>query len=210
MSAAAAAETAPAGAGKKGKKKLLIMIVALLVVVLAGGGAAVFMMKKKAADAEAAEGDDEGAAPAHHAAKVDPKHPPTFLPLEPFVVNLADKEAERYAQIGVTLEIDDAHFAEEMKTYMPAIRNSVLMILAHKTSQQLLERAGKESLAAEIQREAVRPLGIEIEPEDDDEAADKPAKADDGEHKPKKKKKRKKAAEHNPVTRVLFSNFIVQ
>ncbi len=35
------------------------------------------------------------------------------------------------------------------------------MILAHKTSQELLERAGKEQLAAEILRETVRPLGID-------------------------------------------------
>ena len=45
---------------------------------------------------------------------------------------------------------------------MPAIRNAILMILAHKTSHELLERAGKEQLAAEILRETVRPLGITI------------------------------------------------
>ncbi len=31
---------------------------------------------------------------------------------------------------------------------MPAIRNAILMILAHKTSQELLDRDGKEQLAA--------------------------------------------------------------
>ena len=45
---------------------------------------------------------------------------------------------------------------------MPAIRNTILMVLAHKTSTELLDRDGKEKLAAEIMREAVRPLGIEI------------------------------------------------
>ena len=47
---------------------------------------------------------------------------------------------------------------------MPAIRNAILMILAHKSAAELLERTGKEALAAEIMRESVRPMGIEIEP----------------------------------------------
>src|SRR6185369_12807120 len=79
--------------------------------------------------------------------------------------NLADRDAERFAQIGITLELEDPKFADELKAYMPAIRNGVLMVLAHKTSAQMLGRKGKEALAAEIMREAVRPLGIEIDEE---------------------------------------------
>jgi flagellar FliL protein len=45
---------------------------------------------------------------------------------------------------------------------MPAIRNAILMILANKTSKELLYREGKELLAQEILREAVRPMGIEV------------------------------------------------
>lgn len=213
MSAAPAAP-AEGDAPKKGSKKLII-IGAAVAVLLAGGGGAFFMMKKKA-DAEAAaaaEGEDgeaEHAAPGKQAKK--PEHgkdehkgPPTFVPLDPFIVNLADKEVDRYAQIGVTLEIDDPKTADQLKAYMPAIRNGILMVLAHKTSAELLERKGKEALAAEIMRETVRPLGIEIEaPEATDEAA-----AED-EDKPKKKKKKKAPAVDNPVKHVHFSNFIIQ
>ena len=217
----AAAPTVDAGAAvpaKKGKKKLVILLAVVLLVVLAGGGGAVFFMKKKAHDALQAQAD-EGAAPAaeHAVARHDAKHPPIFLPLDPFVVNLADKETERYAQIGITLELEDAKFADDMKAYMPAIRNAVLMILAHKTSAELLERSGKEKLAGQIQREAARSMGIEIdEPDDEDTEAAKP-KADDDEAAPKKsakakaKAKSKKAkAAANPVRRVHFANFIVQ
>jgi len=163
-------------------------------------------VKKKAADAAAAaaeEGDDdEEHAPAKSAHKGKDAHAavPTFLPIDPFVVNLADREHERFAQIGVTLQVDDAKAADQLKLYMPAIRNGVLMVLAHKTSAELLERAGKEKLASEIMREAVRPLGIEIPDEDEEPAADE---------KPTKKKK-KKAPEHNPVEKVHFSSFIIQ
>jgi flagellar FliL protein len=214
MSAAAVpVEGAPPA---KGKKKLIIIIAAVLLLVLAGGGGALFVMKKKAAEAAAAAEEEEGdEAPAREGKgkakadnKHDPAHPPTFLPLEAFVVNLADKDADRYAQIGVTLEVEDPKFADQLKVYMPAIRNGILMVLAHKTSAELLERKGKEKLAAEIMRESVRPLGIVIEePEAEEEEH---AAAEDEEKPKKKKKKRKPAAEENPVRHVHFSNFIIQ
>jgi flagellar FliL protein len=203
MSAAAA--QAPGAAPKGSKKKLmLIVLIALVVLGLAGAGGVVFLMKKQAAAAAAAEAEaddeDSEAGQAKSAAKIDPKAVPTFLPLEAFVVNLADRDADRYAQIGITLHVDDAAIAEQMKAFMPAIRNNILLILAHKTSEQLLAREGKEKLAEEIAREAVRPMGIEIDPPEAEEETDaKPAK------------KRKKARQpHNPVRQVLFSNFIVQ
>jgi len=190
---------ASAGAAPKGKKKLIIMLAAVLALVLGGGGAAVVMMKKKAAAAAAAEEEDgeEAAAPAKHA-RDEHKAAPTFVPLEVFVVNLADKETERFAQIGVTLEVDDPKFAEQLKVYMPAIRSGILMVMSHKTSQQLLDSDGKIQLAREVMREAVLPLGIEVDAEEDEDSP-----------KPKKGKKRK-AAVHNPVTHVHYSTFIIQ
>ena len=212
MSAAPAATAAAAAApAKGGKKKLIIIIAAVLLLVLVGGGAAFFLMKKKPVDGEEDGADDGHARAETHEPAVkakprhDPKHPPVFLPLDPFTVNLADKDSERYAQIGVTLEIEDAKIGEDIKVYMPAIRNNILMVLSHKTAAQLLTREGKEKLAQSILYAAVRPLGYEIdEDEDEDEpAADAPAP-------PKKKKKKKRAPSNLPVTAVQFSNFIVQ
>ena len=205
MSAAAASGAEVAAAPAKGKKKLIIIIAAVLLLAGVGGGGALFMMKKKAAEAAAAaEAEGEDGEPAAH--KRDGHKtagaPPAFLPLEPFVVNLADKETDRYAQIGITLEIDDPKTAEQLKAYMPAIRNGILMVLAHKTSAELLERKGKEALAAEIMRETVRPLGIELEGPEAEAAAE-------DEDRPKKKTK-KRVEPDNPVKHVHFSNFIIQ
>ena len=209
MSAAAADAVEVPKKAKKGLPKKLVMILAVVVLlVAAGGGAAVYLLKKRAAEAAAAaeEGDDAEDV-AHDTGKKDHKAPPNFLPLEAFVVNLADRDQERFAQIGVTLQVDDPKVAEELKLYMPAIRNGVLMILSHKTSAELLERAGKEKLAAEIMRESVRPLGIEIDV--DDAPAHDEATAD-AEEKPAKKKRKKAPAVHNPVEHVHFSSFIIQ
>ena len=209
----AAAPTANAGGAKKSKTKLMIIIAAALVVLLVAGGAAMFLLKKKAATAEGSE--ESAPATAHKTSKIDPKHPPIFVPLDAFVVNLSDKEADRYAQIGITLEVEGAEFAEQMKAYMPSIRNGILMILAHKNSHELLERAGKEKLAGQIQREVARTMGMDIEePEADPDQAstsDNEAPKATATAKPKSKaKKRKAAVEANPVHQVLFSNFIIQ
>ncbi len=206
MSTATAAPDAGAAAPKGGKKKkLLIIIGAVVLLLLVGGGAAAYMiMKNKAAAAAAAEAEAEegGHAPAkdakgHAAAARDPKHAPVFVPLEPFTVNLADRDAERYAQVGIALEVDDAKQGDAVKAYMPVIRNNILMILAHKSASELMEREGKEKLAQQIRKETSRALGVE--PDDDDEAED-----------PKPKKKKKKAPVQLPITAVHFSNFIIQ
>jgi flagellar FliL protein len=195
--AAPEAAAAPAGGGKK---KLIMIIVIALVVVLIGAGAAVLLLKKKA---PAEDADDEAdAPPAAEVHKAKPGTPPVYLPLDPFTVNLTDKDADRYAQVGVTLEVTDAKTADLLKAYMPAIRSGIIVVLSHKTAAELLSKEGKAKLQREVLAEAVRPLGYEVEPED-------AAPADD-EEAPKKKKKKKKAAPALPVTQVLFSQFIVQ
>ena len=196
MSTASAADaTAPA----KGKKKLVVIIAVVALVLAGGGGAAVMMMKKKAADAEL---DGEGPAPKAKMAKHDPKAVPTFAPLDPFTVNLADRDAERFAQVGITLELEDAALADQIKAYMPAIRNNILLAIADRTAAELQGREGKQVLAEKIRRETARALGVEVE--DDEEAADEAA-----DKKPAKKKK-KRAPQVLPVRSVHFSNFIIQ
>lgn len=215
MSAAPAAP-AEGEAPKKGPKKLIIIIAAVVLLLVLGGGGALYMMKKKAAEAEAAaaaeeDGGDEHAKPAKEAKK--PEHgkdghgtPPAFVPLDPFVVNLADRESERFAQIGITLQVDDAKLGEELKAYMPAVRNAVLLILSHKTSEELLSNEGKAKLAEEIRREAARAMGYEIEDPEEEEPPEEETDAP----KKKKKKKKKKVESYNPIVHVHYANFIIQ
>ncbi|CAD5373616.1 Flagellar biosynthesis protein fliL [Rubrivivax sp. A210] len=206
--ATAPAPAQAAAAPPKSKKKLIIIIAAVAVLLLGGGGAAVFMMKKNAADAAAAAAESEGGeaaahAPAKAAAKHDPKSAPVFVPLDPFTVNLADRDAERYAQIGITLEIEDAHLSDQIKTMMPAIRNNILLAIADRTAGELMGREGKSKLAERVRRETSRALGADVEDEEtiaaeEAEAATKPAR------------KAKKRAAALPVKAVHFSNFIIQ
>jgi flagellar FliL protein len=209
---------------RRGKKKLIILAAAALAVLLAGGGGTVWFLKKRAhAALEATAGEDGATAAeaAHAAAKPDARTPPTYLPLDPFVINLADKDSDRYAQIGITLEVESPVFADQMKGYMPAVRNAILMIIAHKTSKELLGRAGKEELAEEIMREAVRPMGIEIAVPEPVTVAPVAAVAavvaasgaqDEAAPVEIKKVVLKRPGEtvRNPVQHVHFSSFIIQ
>lgn len=190
------AHAAPADGAKPPKSKKMLIIIVAAVVLLGGGGGAFFMMKSKADHAE-----EE---PAAHA---KPATPPTFLPLDSLVVNLADPGGDRFAQIGITIEISDAKAADQVKAFMPVIRSGILMTISQRTTAELLTAEGKEQLALDIKREVSKPLGFDDEEEEHEEPAEKP-KAKKG-AKAKPEKKAKKVAV-NPIQRVLFSSFIVQ
>lgn len=183
----------PAKGPAKSKKVLLMGGLVFLVLALAGGGAWFFLSKKNAAE-------DGGAEEVVHIA---PKGPPTFMPLDNMVVNLADPGGEKVAQIGITLELADAHATDKVKMYLPSIRSGILLLISQRTAEELLLIEGKEQLASDILTEASRPFG----PADAGRAAAKPGK--DG-VKAKKKNIDKNATDENPVRGVHFSSFIVQ
>lgn len=189
--------TDAAPVAKPGKKKLIIILAAAAVILAGAGGGVVYVLKKQAAERAALAGED-GAEVEHDAEKADAAVP-TFVPLDPFTVNLADREAERYAQVGVTLGVVDSKVPDLIKTYMPVIRNNILMVLAHKTSAELLERGGKDQLAEEIKREVSRAMGVNVP---DAGAVD--AGAADG------ATTKARAKTPPPVHTVYFSNFIIQ
>jgi len=190
----------PADAAAKPKSKKLVLIIAIvLVLVLAGGGAAWFMLSKRSHGDE----DEEGGGGGHQAkaaAPAAPKVAPTFLPIENMVVNLADPGGERFAQIGITLELADAKTSDLVKQYLPSIRSAVLMLVSQRTSEELLGREGKEKLAVDIRREVSRPLGYTVPKPRKRRASDE----EDDEEAPAPK------ADTNPVRQVLFSSFIIQ
>lgn len=185
MSTAAATAPAEAAAPKAGgKKKLLILIAAALLLVLLAGGAALYLLKQRQLAALEAE-DGAGAASTASAHQRDPDAVPVFVPLDSFTVNLADRDTDRYAQISITLELDDPKAEARIKAFMPVVRNNILLVLSQKRAADLMDRAGKEALALAVQRETERALGWE--------PGAKPS-----------------ADALRPVRAVHFSNFIIQ
>jgi flagellar FliL protein len=210
MSAVMANPAVDAPVTRRPKKKLIVIGAVVLALVLALGAGAIVLLKQRAAHAAAAAEEDaasaETATPGTPGAAV--KGAPFYLPLDPFIVNLADREADRYAQIGITFEVENSMTGDQIKAYMPAIRNAVLMILANKTSKDLLNREGKEQLALEIQREAARPMGIEIAGPEPVTAAASASATDVA--PAAKAKPRRRGETRNPIQHVHFSSFIIQ
>lgn len=182
---------APPGKEPAKSKKLIVIgaVVALLVIVAAALGLFLVNKQRHAADEDGAE------------TKTVAVQVPTFLPMENMVVNLADAGGDRFAQIGITLELQDEKTATAVKQFMPSIRNSVLMLVSQRTADELLRREGKEKLAADILAEVARPLGFKgAAPRASEERADEGD--DEYDERPRRR--------ISPVRRVLFSSFIIQ
>jgi flagellar FliL protein len=200
MSTATATGAAPASGSKK---KLFLIIGIVLVLVIAGAVAALLLLKSKPApeDDEEFAGDRPAAQAAAAVPKRAPGTPPAYLPLDNFTVNLADRDAERYAQVGITLELTDAKAGDLIKSYMPAVRNRILLAISDRTAAELSTREGKEKLADTVRRETARALGYDV-PEPD-EVEEEPVR-------PGQRPRRRAAAPALPIEAVHFSNFIVQ
>lgn len=62
---------------------------------------------------------------------------PGYLPLDPpLVLNLSADRRARFMQIGVQVYIEDSAQAEAVQYHMPAIRNTMIMLLSGKSVEQ--------------------------------------------------------------------------
>jgi flagellar FliL protein len=128
----AADAAAPA---KKKKSKLLPIIVALLVLGGAGAGGAWWFFGR-----------------AHDAAEAKPAavKPPVFQNLDPFTVNLAEENGDHYLQVSVVYQVADNKAVDDVKTYLPIIRNRILLLLSAKRPSELSTPEGKQKLVEEL------------------------------------------------------------
>jgi len=139
-------EAAPAA--KKSLKKVIFLVLGALL--LAGGAAGATWF---------ATSRHKGVEAPHAAEKKVPKKP-VFTTLEPFTVNLADAKGERYAQIGITLQLDGPAADELLKERLPAVRNEVLLLIASKHIEELLSDDGKRLLARQIRMRTAQAMGF--------------------------------------------------
>jgi flagellar FliL protein len=141
--------------------KLLMILLALLVVVLIGAGVVVWLLLQKKDDLA---GDAEAAtqAPAA-AAQVNIGSPPTFVSLDPFVVNLQREDGERYLQVIMAVRVADQKTADSLKGFMPEIRHRINLRLTGKLPSEISTPPGQEQLAREITGDINAVLGSPAE-----------------------------------------------
>jgi flagellar FliL protein len=122
----------------KKKRGGFLKILMLLVVAVAAGGGGAYFYFLKAAPLQAKE------------AKPEPPPPPTgIIPLEPFVVNLADTGATRFLRVTLSLIVQEEEQAKELEEHAiekARVRSSILELLAEQQSEALATPEGKEAL----------------------------------------------------------------
>jgi|UniRef100_A0A7C3Z7Z4 flagellar FliL protein len=135
---------------KRSIKKVLI--IALVGLVLIGGGLAAYVMLT----------DEPQMGKGAQAGQVTPK-PGVTMALEPFLVNLADKESRRYLKLKVELEVDNEASAKELEKSLPRIRDALILLLSSKTYLDLASFEGKQQLKQDIKnRIAALPGGQKV------------------------------------------------
>ena len=129
-------EAQPNQGKKKGSALKWIAIggVGLMVLAAAGGGGWYYLNKVQSAKKETAKAPAIG----------------TLWPMEPFIVNLADSNGERYLKLVIQLEVSDPLCIAELDQLKPKLRDNVLDLLSVKTFKELIELAGKQKLREEM------------------------------------------------------------
>ena len=131
-------------------KMLLVILLAL--VSSAGGGLISFVLISRTLNAQGKPAEKPEKAEQEKIAEMLEKS--AVIPLEPFVVNLADTDAARYLRIKISLMVDDKSKLKEVsenQALQLKVRDVILQSLTAKRSQDLINSEGKNNLRHEIQ-----------------------------------------------------------
>lgn len=134
-----ASESEPAPA-KKSRFKLFLILGLVVVLLGAAGGAAWYFFMDRAP-----------AAGAKKVAEKKKSEPPVFVNLDTFTVNLQnDGAGDQFLQTNMSLQVGKQNDVEDIKLYMPQVRNRLLLLLSSKKASDLASVEGKKKLAEEI------------------------------------------------------------
>jgi flagellar protein FliL len=151
----------PAAASGGSKKLIIIVVVAVLVSVGAAVGVTLALMGGGHKDKEVAskhegeevadEEDEEGEESADEGGEGAKAAAPTYVALDPaFVVNFQDKKQRtKYLKAEISVVASTAKVQEALTLHMPAVRNSLVLLLSRQVFEDLESNEGKEKLRSE-------------------------------------------------------------
>ena len=150
----------PAPKSKSSNSGSLIMMVVIVLLSNALGAGATWFFVRRAMAAVVVPGEEGKPGEGKHGEEVvdmaELLEKSAVVPLEPFVVNLADADVARYLRIKISLMVDDkskVKEVEENQALQLKIRDMILQTLTKKTSQDLMHDEVKKKLRKEIQDE---------------------------------------------------------
>lgn len=122
---------------KKPIIKIIVIILSVLVVLGAGTFGAIYFFGHSRGEKKAET----------------PAHPPlvgTLWSIEPFIVNIADNQGERYLKLVMQLEVSDPLVSTQLDQLKPKLRDNILDLLTAKSYSELMDMGGKQRLRDEI------------------------------------------------------------
>lgn len=119
-----------------GKKKLIFILIPVLLLLIGGAGAYFFLTHKKKESTKQMV--------------VAPQKLGVMYNLGSFLVNLADKNANTYAKVSITLELSNQKVQQEVVKRLPIIKDAVINLLSSKTYDEIRTPEGKEELRLEL------------------------------------------------------------
>ncbi len=135
----------PNTSAKPKRSRRTLMIVAGAVVLAGGGGGAYWLKASRAAEPPAAHAEAEAAPEGG------------IVPLDAFIVNLADPSGSHFLRASVALVVESEEAAKELTEDAVAktrIRSAILELLAEQKADALVTPAGKVALKKAIAERA--------------------------------------------------------
>lgn len=142
--------------GKKGGSKKLIIFLLVFLVLLGGGGAAAY--KFLVLDAQK---DDEKKAEKIINEIKDVEEVGVQFEVGTFIVNLMDRDADRYLKVTVVLDLQDEMIRAEVDQRLPKIKDAITTLLFTKSSSEMKTAEGIELLKEDVIKRvnAILPIG---------------------------------------------------
>ncbi len=143
---------------QSGGKKKLIIIILLALILLGGGGAAAY--KFLVLDKQKEEQKEKKAQKIVEEIK-NVEDLGVQFDVGTFIVNLQDKDADRYLKITIVLDVQDEKIKAELEKRLPQVKDAITTLLFTKSSSQLRTAEGIEELKEEILKRvnAILPIG---------------------------------------------------
>lgn len=141
----------------KGNKKKIIIIAIVIVVLLGGAAGAYFFFFSQSDDVEVST-DQTQTSESKEGGEVDSKGKELgakignaiYVPMpKPFRFNVPGKSKDRLVEIRVQLLIRGTENGELTKKHIPLIESTLLSVFSEMTAENLMTKAGKESLKQE-------------------------------------------------------------
>ena len=144
---------------KGGGKKKLFIIGLVLLLLLGGGGAAAYkflVLDKQKADEEKEKKAEKIVEDIKNIEDIGVQ-----FDVGTFIVNLQDKDADRYLKITIVLDAQDEKVKAELEKRLPQVKDAITTLLFTKTSSELRTAEGIEELKEEILKRvnAILPIG---------------------------------------------------